>query len=515
MAAHWLDELETAYAAQLAASPIKVSLIAHTERPFDIAAASARTCYSSKGLLTPDDMHKSEKSLELRKKVAKATLKSGHHTTRQHAQFVFGLENVSRQVIWQILHAHPYYNSEQVSQRYVPIKNDRTWYTLPSSLAANSDVHALHESAFATYTALIETLKPVVEDVYFSIHRLKARNKEAYADAIKKRCMEVARYVMPVSTVAYLYHSVSSLTLMRYARMLLWSNHEEFVLLGIHMFRLIRKTDPDLFEELPEPLPCPSRSFNSDEARSKNAAFDQKLGGKAAVLVSASVAALRDGWIYSAPATDNSGAHNALDPQYNELLGDVFYPGTLDETSRLLNHAHFTFLKKLSHTADSQEQRHRTLPGNRPHLPSQISLEDDYITPRLIAETESARTIYVDFLSRNFDLVRKLWRNEVLPREDIAYILPNAFPIRFMESGDFYNFYHKWKSRLCYNAQEEIFYSSHAEVSEIKNRYADIGKHIGPPCVVREHLKPRCPEGDHFCGIKVWQVPFAAYDRII
>ena len=112
-------------------------------------------------------------------------------------------------------------------------------------------------------------------------------------------------------------------------------------------------------------------------------------------------------------------------------------------------------------------------------------------------------------------MVRKLWRNDALPREDIAYILPNAFPIRFMESGDFYNFYHKWKSRLCYNAQEEIFYSAHAEVSEIKNRYADIGKHIGPPCVVREHLKPRCPEGDHFCGIKVWQMPFAAYDRII
>ncbi len=515
MAAHWLDELETAFAAQLNASPIKVSVIAHTEHPFDIAAASARTCYSSKGLLTPDDMHKSEKALELRKKVARATLKSGHHTTRQHAQFVFGLENVSRQVIWQILHAHPYYNSEQVSQRYVPIKNDRTWYTLPSSIAANADVHALHQAAFATYSALIECLKPFVEDVFFSIHRLKARHKEAYADAIKKRCMEVARYVMPVSTVAYLYHSVSSLTLMRYARMLLWSNHEEFTLLGIHMFRLIRKIDPDLFAELPEPLAAPRRSFDTDDARGKNAAFDQKLGGKTAILVSASVAALRDGWIYAEPSTDESGAHNALNPQYNALLGDVFYPGTLDEASRLMNHAHFTFLKKLSHTADSQEQRHRTLPGNRPHLPAQISLEDDYITPRLIAETESARRIYVDYLSQNFDMVRKLWRNDALPREDIAYILPNAFPIRFMESGDFYNFYHKWKSRLCYNAQEEIFYSAHAEVSEIKNRYADIGKHIGPPCVVREHLKPRCPEGDHFCGIKVWQMPFAAYDRII
>ena len=145
---HWFDELKARYADKIAASPVRVRLIAHTEQPFDIAAASARTCYSSKGLLLPADMHKSEKSLELRKKVARATLKSGHHTTRQHAHFVFGLENVSRQLIWQVLHAHPYYNSEQVSQRYVPIKNDRTWYTLPSSLQREADVHDLHGKAF-------------------------------------------------------------------------------------------------------------------------------------------------------------------------------------------------------------------------------------------------------------------------------------------------------------------------------------------------------------------------------
>lgn len=509
MAAHWFDELTKEYAEALAVSPIKVRLIAHTARPFDIAAASARTCYSSKGLLTPDDMHKSEKSLELRKKVARATLKSGHHTTRQHAQFVFGLENVSRQLIWQILHAHPYYNSEQVSQRYVPIKADRTWYTLPRTLAGNAAVHALHERAFATYSQLITELTPVVEEIFFSIHRLKARNREDHADAIKKRCMEVARYIMPVSTVAYLYHSISALTLMRYARMLLWSRSEEFVVLGIHMLRIVREIDADLFEEMPEPLAAPERSIDAAAAKKNNAAFDALLAGKSARLVSSSVDALtQSGGIFPSAAA-------ALDTQLNPLLGDVFYPGTLDETTRLLNHAHFTFQKKLSHTADSQEQRHRTLPGNRPHLAAQVSLEDDYITPRLIHESERAAATYRNYLSENFALLRSLWQNEALPREDLTYILPNAFPVRFMESGDFYNFYHKWKSRLCYNAQEEIFYSAHAEVSEIKSRFPEIGKYIGPPCVVREHLKPRCPEGDHFCGIKVWQVPFENYARVI
>lgn len=507
VAAHWLHRIKARYADAIAVSPLRVRLIAYTAEPFDIAAASARTCYSSKGLLLPEDMRKSEKSLELRKKVARATLKSGHHTTRQHAHFVFGLENVSRQLIWQVLHAHPYYNSEQVSQRYVPIKNDRTWYTLPSSLQQNADVHDLHVKAFGAYTDLVAALKPAVEDIYFSIHRLKARNKEDWADAIKKRCMEVARYVMPVSTVAYLYHSISALTLMRYARMLLWSGHEEFVVLGVKMFELVEGIDPDLFEEFPEPLEAPARETDAAYAARENARFDAELNGKAARLVSSSVEALL--------GLDSGTIARALHPENNPLLGDVFYAGTLDENTRLLNHAHFTFRKKLSHTADSQEQRHRTLPGNRPHLAQQISLEDDYITPKLISESPAAAKIYHEYLGRNFAFIRELWKKGDIPREDIAYLLPNAFPVRFLESGDFYNFYHKWKSRLCYNAQEEIFYSAHAEVSEVKAQFPELGKYIGPPCVVREHLKPRCPEGDHFCGIKVWQLPFDQYARII
>lgn len=512
MSDHWLDRLKTEFAAQIASSPVKVSLIAYTENPFDIAAASARTCYSSKGLLLPQDMQKTEKSRELRKKVARATLKSGHHTTRQHAHFVFGLENVSRQLIWQVLHAHPYYNSEQVSQRYVPIKNDRTWYSVPHALKDDPRVHALHERAFATYTTLVETLKPVVEEIYFSIHRLKARNKEVWADAIRKRCMEVARYIMPVSTVAYMYHSVSALTLMRYARMLRWSNHEEFVVLGIGLIELVRQVDADLFEEFPEPLPAPQRSYDTAAAARANAQFDAALAGKSAKLVSASVDALTNP--HGLPLL-GAGAAAVLDTAENTLLGDVFYPGTLDERTRLLNHAHFTFMKKLSHTADSQEQRHRTLPGTRPHLAEQVSLENDYVVPALIRESAVATGIYESYLAQNFDLVRDLWKNEALSREDVVYLLPNAFPVRFLESGDFYNFYHKWKSRLCYNAQEEIFYSAHAEVAEVKQNYPEIGRHIGPPCVVREHLKPRCPEGDHFCGIKVWQIPFADYARVI
>src|SRR5712692_10238131 len=80
---------------------------------FDSAIAAARTCYSPR-LIGPQEI--SEKQ---RVNIGAATFYGGHHTVYQHAHFEFGLENVSRQFVWSFLHAHPFYNSEQQSQRYV------------------------------------------------------------------------------------------------------------------------------------------------------------------------------------------------------------------------------------------------------------------------------------------------------------------------------------------------------------------------------------------------------------
>src|SRR5262249_17511500 len=91
---------------------------------FDNAVATARTCYSPR-IIKAEDVRKDNRAREVRDRTARATYQAGHHTTLQHATFQFSLENVSRQLIWSVLHAHPFYNSEQVSQRYVEVKPDR------------------------------------------------------------------------------------------------------------------------------------------------------------------------------------------------------------------------------------------------------------------------------------------------------------------------------------------------------------------------------------------------------
>src|SRR5438876_12309080 len=124
------------------------------ERPFENVVATARTCYSSKGIVTEDQ---ASAKPERRDALAKSIYAAGHHTTLQHAHFQFSLENVSRQFLWSFLHAHPFYNSEQVSQRYVEVKPGT--YAVPPLDGEALEVYQRAALAqVADYQALLEAL---------------------------------------------------------------------------------------------------------------------------------------------------------------------------------------------------------------------------------------------------------------------------------------------------------------------------------------------------------------------
>ncbi|MDH4200064.1 MAG: FAD-dependent thymidylate synthase, partial [Spirochaetia bacterium] len=452
---------------------LHVTLIDHAKSPYNLSIASARTCYSSKGLLLPDDM---EKNTSLRDKIAESTMQAGHLTTRQHANFVFGIEGASRNVIWQFLHAHPYYNSEQVSQRYVSLKGNQ-WFTLPEKLKT-TEVEDFHGEAIRTYNELTDILKPHIEEEYYSIYRSRKKNRDKYENQIQKKCIEIARYVMPLSTSAYMYHTISALTLYRYVRMMYFYRHDEIIALVLKMLQEVGKIDPLLINEVPEPESYPVNAEQENgalDALKSNADFDEKL--KTENVVSRLVSAtenpekiLREISISLSTTSAPFDLENILNAEINKSLADTIYPVTLDDKARILNHLHFTFQKKISHTADSQEQRHRTLPGARPVLSRQISLEADYITPFFIGEIPEAKKVYDIFMENNFSIINRIYKKGI-PMNDLTYLLPNAFPVRFYESGDYLNFFHKWKSRLCYTSQEEIFYSSLDEVKQLIQKY--------------------------------------------
>ena len=173
--------------------------------------------------------------------------------------------------------------------------------------------------------------------------------------------------------------------------------------------------------------------------------------------------------------------------------------------ARAMHHASYTFLKKLSHTADSQDQRHRMVPASRPLMTLTDTRRPDVITPPLIAANREALAVYAEAMERAWQAKNRLLELDV-PLETALYVLPNAKALRFHESGSLLYLAHKWVMRTCFNAQEEIYRASMDELEQVRALHPRLARHMGPPCVLRAgRITPTCTEGEHFCGTAVWR----------
>ena len=189
--------------------------------------------------------------------------------------------------------------------------------------------------------------------------------------------------------------------------------------------------------------------------------------------------------------SDHQAIEMVLNPKENPYLGDTLNVNTLSKLTRTLFHVHYTFRKKISHTADSQDQRHRMAPASRPIIEAHYTGRPDFITPKLIGEVEAAQEVYQESMARTFSGINQLLEMG-LKKEFALYLLPNAFPIRFEESGDLLNLHHKWHQRACYTAQEEIFYATIDELKGVQEVHPELVRHILAPCYLLKEavIKP-------------------------
>jgi hypothetical protein len=142
-----------------------------------------------------------------------------------------------------------------------------------------------------------------------------------------------------------------------------------------------------------------------------------------------------------------------MNPAQNRYRLDILNVSYHSPLMRSLHHANYVFEKKLSHTADSQDQRHRMVPASRPLMTFADTQEPDYITPRLIAANPKARAIYECAMREAWTAKNRLLELGV-PLEFALYVLPNAKTLRFVESGSLLALLHKWTLRTCFNAQK-------------------------------------------------------------
>ena len=443
---------------------MKLQILKTNYKPTDIAVASARSCYFGKHIVKPEDV----KEWGKRNALLNSIFKAGHHTTLMHYHFTILIEGMSRLLIWRLLHSHPFYNSEQVSQRYAKMKIDN--FTYPKN-CNKKKWQEYYEKMFDYYEKLITLLTPKIEKLL-----PKFKKKEAV-----KKAQEFARYLLPMGMNAHLYHTINVITALRYINAIkvipeAKDEAEEFAKL---LEEEMLKIDEDL-----KPL--------IEFAKEEKVVFPNLK-----------------------PLIEKHRGKIVFDVVNSEFELNENYAGVLRLSNIYLDGAilgGFNSYIKLSLSADAQNQRHRRSPAIRPKL-EDIYKRDFYIPPVFKEENEALK-LYKEAVEYSYDFFEE--EKEKLGFSEAAYALLNAHNIEIIEHNDFQEFVHKAQMRLCYNAQEEIFNIVLNQVKALEKEGVDISK-FGPPCLIRykQNLKPICPEGERFCGVKVWKLNIDEYERII
>ncbi len=512
----------------------RVSLLLRSSSPIDsldpsvldsaaiIAGQAARTCYSST-LQTPQDyLDKSDKYRAVTDKVVQSTKESGHLTTRQHVYYTFALEGVSRNAIY-FLHSHPHYNSEMVSQRYVNFANTET--IIPELSSPELDVYAQETARMlvAGYDALTEVLLPTVK--HFLLERFPGRDKPKWASFIdkeaQKKAQEIARYCLPLGTPSHLYHSISELTLIRLFRLSkTLPAQPEIANLIQGMVDTVAQVDPSIYKELEQPLEPSSQPL--DYAFSYKEEFDTLLSNSSVKLDldfhDPSAKLIRAVRLITGQGSSTLSDEDALcliiDPSQNPHLSSTLGEITLDHLSQALNQVNLSAVVSLSHTANEQLHRHRGLNHTTPLLLPIPTSTADIVTPLILQHNPEALALFHSIHNENSTRLNYLLSQGV-PLESLQYLLTNATRVRKTISGPLGAFYHFIKARTCYTAQEEIFAIAVGLANQIGDLDPRLGAHFTSPapCGIRHQagITPFCPEGDRFCGIRIWNFELKNY----
>ncbi|QQG40159.1 MAG: FAD-dependent thymidylate synthase [Candidatus Aenigmatarchaeota archaeon] len=497
--------------------PSKVELIAYPNEPLRIAGASAKSCYSPRAanrIVLPDEVPD-----EALKKVVQDTFNSGHQVFG-HPTFTFALENVSRNLIHDFFHLPSTYVTDQISQRYV--SNRTATVRIPPFHDSDSRDRTRKRirAQWDAYAALI----PILEEELKGI-KSEARGKLSKRDTqlVPKQAIETARYVLPIAALSGMYYTVNLSTLNRLALSPKLTNVPwEAQTVVEQMMAEARKTEPELFDHIGAPLQRqdgPSfkgRKLLGDvDVAAYNAQFDKKLNPYRSKLVThtpdgdrilADAVRIHLG-AADGVATDEQLIGLVMNPANNRTLLHPAELEHMDPASYAMGQVAYTFRKKLSHTADSQGQRHRATKGIRPRLQDVLTREPDTVAPELIAGNAEALQIFNDAMEGTWEDVRYLLDNGE-SREFVAYLLPNATALRIEETTDLFGARHKWELRTCLRTQEEEWKINRDEVNQVREVTPLIGNFLGPPCHLRKGagVGPMCNQGKLFCGKPVWDM---------
>lgn len=468
---------------------------------FNTALAAARTCYSGKNIL-PDDCvdFKSGKDLLLN------IFKAGHHTVFQHTTFTLHISNVSRHIVWRLLHSHQHYNSEQISQRYVD-GNKMSFVKIP----CDSDNMEKHDNI--SYNKKIMEYYNKINTELTSV--FKSILPTHLKDNASKKAQEIARYVLPQSMSVTMYHTVDLLTIFRYIAFSKYT--PECTNEAIRFSQLLRDAVlaecPD-FEDIIKYCETLQAEFPND-TEARNNSYLKTFENTVFSRINRNY--------FETENKINYGPciiYNMTQPLYysvNKNYSNILSPFKIFSDPGITGS--FSTYMYISLSCDAQNQRHRMSPGYRPlidygFLNDNHVLENQiYYVPSILLLEENKHILYIykECMQYMYEYVK---HRKDLGDTRLAYYLPNAHRVRVITRDDFSNFIHKTQKRLCNTAQEEIANCVTEQLAQLADMDVDMMEEFKDyfisklmrPCEYRKlnNIMPYCPEGSRYCGRKPW-----------
>ncbi|MBI3887829.1 FAD-dependent thymidylate synthase [Candidatus Microgenomates bacterium] len=481
----------------------------------DIASTVATQCYSPRrAVFRPRQEQKSHK-------LARRILLGGHHTTRQHFQVTYAVDNVTRAAVHDTFHFPKYYNSDQQSQRYASIEVGG--FQIPTNLTAEQKALYMDCGMYANtaFTRLNELLAPLVNSKLRQIWP----NKPSIADKVEKLVQENGRYVLPIAQFSTFDYSINELQLLRLFRTSkLYGTSDESRYILARMVQDLISFDPTFIEELSKPLEKNVGAYGPGITPNYcvlDERFDKNLNGKNTWMEPVSI---RDRLIRitrqylgfdETQKTDTEILKMILDPKLNTLLADVYEPAINDPASSVLRLVSVAYDTKLAYIIDAQRERHRETPGSAPMLERIYSGKADYMTPPIVMEHPQAKEFYDKTMAELFTKVNRCL-DAGIPKELVVRLLPNAYTLRLSENGDLLNWIHRFKQRACFRAQQEIGYVTYDQMTMLLEDLPEAEQVLQAPCGIRKRasITPFCPEGDGYCGIPVYRHNLPAYENL-
>lgn len=144
---------------------MKVTLLAYTPNPADIAEIGAKTCYSAEA---PSDIVPTESKNSLKRAIS-----SGHGSVLEHAVFTFGIEGISRACSHQLVR-HRMASYSQQSQRYVAMDDDiKGNFVLPDSFERAFDFEGQNGMGWSPNGCLESFVNDYLTELHIIVERAR------------------------------------------------------------------------------------------------------------------------------------------------------------------------------------------------------------------------------------------------------------------------------------------------------------------------------------------------------